>query len=141
MLKVEDLRGLSEEELLEKAGTLKKELMQFRFQSKTGKLEQQSVLKRVRRDIARVLTIANEKLAENRAQAAPAPARHNEGGQVRQKEAVPARKTEARLKPKAVKAISKPEAAKSKKEGTQVRHSEVGQAAEKSGKKTKEAKK
>lgn len=64
MLKVAELRNLSEQELQEKASSLKKELMQFRFQSKTGKLEQQSTLKRVRRDIARVLTIMNEKSAE-----------------------------------------------------------------------------
>lgn len=61
MLKVQELRNLSEDELKEKASSLKKELMQYRFQSKTGKLEQQNVLKQVRRDIARVLTIMNEK--------------------------------------------------------------------------------
>ena len=64
MLKVDELRNLSEEELLEKSEQLKKSLMQLRFQAKTGKLERQSAVKETRRDIARVLTIANEKKNE-----------------------------------------------------------------------------
>lgn len=64
MIKVEDLRSLAIEELQEKATNLKKDLMHFRFQAKTGKLERQSSMAEVRRDIARVLTIMNEKSAE-----------------------------------------------------------------------------
>ncbi|MBU9889764.1 MAG: 50S ribosomal protein L29 [Candidatus Omnitrophica bacterium] len=60
MLKVEELRELSREELLEKVNNLKKELMQFRFQHKTGKLERQSSLRETKRDIARILTLLNE---------------------------------------------------------------------------------
>ena len=66
MLKVEELRNLSEEELLEKSEQLKKSLMQLRFQAKTGKLERQSAVKETRRDIARVLTIVSEKKNEVR---------------------------------------------------------------------------
>jgi large subunit ribosomal protein L29 len=61
MLKLEDLRGLSADELEDKAVNLKKELMQFRFQAKTGKLEQQTRIRETRRDIARILTVINEK--------------------------------------------------------------------------------
>ncbi len=64
MLKVEDLRGLAVDELEEKVNKLKKELMQFRFQAKTGKLERQTAPSEVKRDIARVLTIINEKKRE-----------------------------------------------------------------------------
>ena len=64
MLKVEELRGLSEGELLEKAEALRKSLMQLRFQAKTGKLERQSAIKETRRDVARILTIMNEKKNE-----------------------------------------------------------------------------
>ena len=64
MLKVEELRNLSGEELLEKSEQLKKSLMQLRFQAKTGKLERQSAIKETRRDIARILTIVNEKKIE-----------------------------------------------------------------------------
>ncbi len=59
-----DLNNLSVEELQEKANQLKKELMQYRFQAKTGKLEQQSVIGRTKKDIARVLTAKNQKKGE-----------------------------------------------------------------------------
>ena len=64
MLKVEELRNLGEEELFEKAEQMRKSLMQLRFQAKTGKLERQSAIKETRRDIARILTIMNEKKNE-----------------------------------------------------------------------------
>ena len=60
MLKVSELRNLSVEELQEKVTALKKDLMQFRFQAKTGKLERQSAFSEVKHDIARALTIMNE---------------------------------------------------------------------------------
>ena len=61
MLKVQELKELSVEELGEKVNALKKDLMQLRFQHKTGKLERQSALKEAKRDIARVKTVINEK--------------------------------------------------------------------------------
>lgn len=61
MLKTAELRDLSTEELQEKIAGLKKTLMQFRFQHKTGKLERQSSLRETKQDIARILTIINEK--------------------------------------------------------------------------------
>ncbi len=64
MLKVEELRGLAVEELEEKVNKLKKDLMQFRFQAKTGKLERHSTLSEAKKDIARILTIVNQKKNE-----------------------------------------------------------------------------
>ena len=61
MIDASELRNLTEDELQEKVGQLKKELMQARFQAKTGKLERQSTLKEKKRDIARILTVMNEK--------------------------------------------------------------------------------
>lgn len=61
MLKVEEIRGLGVEEIQEKVEKLKKDLMQYRFQAKTGKLEKQNTIREVRRDIARLLTIITEK--------------------------------------------------------------------------------
>ncbi|MBN1688899.1 MAG: 50S ribosomal protein L29 [Candidatus Omnitrophica bacterium] len=61
MLKIEELRHLSVDELKDKADKMKKDLMQFRFQQKTGKLERQSALRETRKDIARILTVMNEK--------------------------------------------------------------------------------
>ncbi len=64
MLKTEELRGLAVEELEEKANKLKKDLMNFRFQAKTGKLERQATLSETKKDIARILTIVSEKKKE-----------------------------------------------------------------------------
>ena len=64
MLKVEELRGLDVAELEEKVSKLKKDLMQLRFQAKTGKLERQTAPSETKRDIARVLTVINEKKRE-----------------------------------------------------------------------------
>ena len=61
MLETTELRGLAAEELQEKVAALKKQLMQYRFQAKTGKLERQSAMKETRRDIARILTVIQEK--------------------------------------------------------------------------------
>jgi large subunit ribosomal protein L29 len=78
MLKVEEIRGLGKDEIKEKVDKMKKELMQFRFQAKTGKLERQSTIREVRRDIARLLTIMNEKPAAQ--PAAPVKAVKKSGG-------------------------------------------------------------
>ena len=64
MVNLEEIRGLSIEELREKVSNFKKELMQMRFQAKTGKLEQQTKIRETRRDIARLLTVINEKKTE-----------------------------------------------------------------------------
>lgn len=60
MAKVADFKNLSQEELSEKEGQLKKQLMQLRFDAKLGKLEKHSTIKEMRRDIARVLTVMNQ---------------------------------------------------------------------------------
>lgn len=64
MLKVEELRGLGVEELEEKANKLKRDLMNLRFQAKTGKLERKATLGETKKDIARILTIVSEKKNE-----------------------------------------------------------------------------
>ena len=64
--KMEELRGLSPDELKEKVDKLKQEAMHFRFQAKTGKLERQAAIRDTRRDIARLLTVMNEKKTEAR---------------------------------------------------------------------------
>lgn len=60
-MKVAEFRGLSVEELQDKVQNFKKDLMQLRFQAKTGKLERQSAIKELRRDVARALTVMEEK--------------------------------------------------------------------------------
>lgn len=60
MTKIAEFRQFSVDELKEKISTMKKELMQLRFQLKTGKLERQSSLQEKKRDIARILTVIQE---------------------------------------------------------------------------------
>ncbi|MGJ6980150.1 50S ribosomal protein L29 [Aestuariimicrobium soli] len=56
-----DLRGLSREELNSKVRELKEELFGLRFQSATGQLESHGRLREVRKDIARIYTVLQER--------------------------------------------------------------------------------
>jgi large subunit ribosomal protein L29 len=58
-MEMAEIRNLGPDELHDKLGQLKKTLMQYRFQAKTGKLERQSVIGETKRDIARILTALN----------------------------------------------------------------------------------
>lgn len=62
-LDVKDLRGLTAQELLQKEQELKKELFHLRVRSVTGRVESPARIKTVRRQIARVKTIARETAA------------------------------------------------------------------------------
>ena len=62
--KIEEFRNLSREELLDKVQKFKKELMNLRFQKKTGKLERQTAMRETRKSIAQALTIARQKQLE-----------------------------------------------------------------------------
>ncbi|MEW6683434.1 MAG: 50S ribosomal protein L29 [Nitrospirota bacterium] len=57
---VKDLRGLTSEELAQKVRDLKKELFHLRVQNATGRVESPARFKAVRREVARVKTIARE---------------------------------------------------------------------------------
>ena len=63
MTKPQDLRAQKPEELEGRLGELKKEQFNLRFQKATGQLENSSRVRVVRRDIARVQTVANAKRA------------------------------------------------------------------------------
>jgi large subunit ribosomal protein L29 len=61
-LKPSELRKMSDEELREKLLELRSELMRLRAMSERGTLGKESgVIKGVRRDIARILTILRER--------------------------------------------------------------------------------
>ncbi len=66
-MKAEDVRGLSADQLKDKLVELKKEQFNLRFQKATGQLEKSSRITEVRKDIARVKTIARQKAAEAKA--------------------------------------------------------------------------
>lgn len=60
-MKVEEIRELSRDELLNKYETLKEELMRLRFNKKSGQLTDFSKIEKTKKDIARVLTVIKEK--------------------------------------------------------------------------------
>jgi large subunit ribosomal protein L29 len=62
-LKAKDLRDLTDDELVQKLADTRQELFNLRFQSATGALENPARLKLARREIARILTVRNEREA------------------------------------------------------------------------------
>ena len=66
-MKAEDVRALTADQLKDKLAELKKEQFNLRFQKATGQLEKTARVRQVRRDIARIKTIAAEKSAGKKA--------------------------------------------------------------------------
>ena len=62
-MKAEDLRTRSADELTDQLASLKKEQFNLRFQRATGQLEKTARIREVRRDIARIKTVASQKRA------------------------------------------------------------------------------
>jgi large subunit ribosomal protein L29 len=60
-LKAKELKDLDNEQLVQRLADTRKELFNIRFQSATGALENTTRLKLARREIARILTIQNER--------------------------------------------------------------------------------
>jgi large subunit ribosomal protein L29 len=60
-MKAEDLRTKSIDQLNDQLASLKKEQFNLRFQTATGQLEKTARIREVRRDIARVKTVAAQK--------------------------------------------------------------------------------
>jgi len=65
-MKAVDARAMSSDQLGDELAKLKKEQFNLRFQKATGQLEKTDRVKQVRRDIARIKTIARQKAAENK---------------------------------------------------------------------------
>jgi large subunit ribosomal protein L29 len=61
MAKPTELRELPEAELREHIRTARRELFGLRFQNATGELENTAGLKAAKKEIARALTVANER--------------------------------------------------------------------------------
>ena len=98
-MKIGDVRVMTPDEVEDKILELKKEQFNLRFQRATGQLESTSRVRAVRRDIARLLTIASERRTGKTIAAKPS-----------------AGKPAKEKKPAAEKAAAKP-AAKAKKKG------------------------
>ncbi len=65
-MKAENLRELTAEELTQKGRELKRKLFNLRFQKVSGELDNTAELAKTRKDIARVMTVAREKMREAR---------------------------------------------------------------------------
>ncbi|KGB81343.1 MAG: 50S ribosomal protein L29 [Confluentimicrobium sp.] len=63
-MNAQDLRDKSPDQLREELASLKKEAFNLRFQQATGALENTARMRIVRRDVARVKTVLNQKAAE-----------------------------------------------------------------------------
>lgn len=58
-----ELRSKTPDQLREQLAALKKEAFNLRFQQATNQLENTSRVRAVRRDVARIMTVLNEKAA------------------------------------------------------------------------------
>ena len=65
-LELEEIRGMSPDELAVKIEELKKQLLNLRVQHHTGKLEKHHELELLKRDIARAKTIQNQSKSQNK---------------------------------------------------------------------------
>jgi len=65
-MKVSELRETTVDELTKKEQDLRKELFNLRFQQATGEIENPMRIRKIRKDIARVLTVITEKGAKDK---------------------------------------------------------------------------
>jgi large subunit ribosomal protein L29 len=63
-MKIEDVRGLTPDQLAEQLVSLKKEQFNLRFQKATGQIEKTHRVNEVRKDIARIKTVLRTKQAQ-----------------------------------------------------------------------------
>lgn len=61
MAKIDDLKTKTDDQLMDQLGELKREAFNLRFQAATNQLEKPSRSREVRRDIARIKTLQNER--------------------------------------------------------------------------------
>ncbi|HEX3433912.1 MAG TPA: 50S ribosomal protein L29 [Solirubrobacteraceae bacterium] len=60
-MKAKEMRDLEDSELVKQIGTLRKEVFGLRFANATGELDDTAGVGRARRDLARALTVAQER--------------------------------------------------------------------------------
>jgi len=63
-MNAQELRDKTPDQLKDTLASLKKEAFNLRFQQATGQLENTARMRTVKRDVARVMTILNQKAAE-----------------------------------------------------------------------------
>jgi large subunit ribosomal protein L29 len=67
-VKAGEAHDMADDQLVEFVGNAREELFNLRFQHATGALENPAALSRVKRDIARMLTLAHERAAAQKVQ-------------------------------------------------------------------------
>lgn len=60
-MKISDIREYTEEELVKGLEDAQREYLNLRIQAKTGQLENTARLRQVRRDVARIRSVENER--------------------------------------------------------------------------------
>ena len=60
-MQVSEIRGLSDEEILDEIEDLKEALFRLRLQKSSGQLENENVIRATRRDVARCHTVIRER--------------------------------------------------------------------------------
>jgi large subunit ribosomal protein L29 len=63
MTKIQDIRGMTPDQLAEQLLSLKKEQFNLRFQAATGQVEKTHRVGEIRKDIARIKTVLRAKAA------------------------------------------------------------------------------
>ena len=66
-MKASDVRALSDDQMNDELAKLKKEQFNLRFQKATGQLEKTARFNEIRKDVARIKTIARQKAADAKA--------------------------------------------------------------------------
>ena len=61
-MRAKELRDMEDRELTKQVAVLRKDLFGLRFANATGELDDTARLRRVKRDLARALTVARERL-------------------------------------------------------------------------------
>jgi large subunit ribosomal protein L29 len=69
MVKIDDLKTRTDDQLVEELAELKREQFNLRFQAATNQIEKPSRIREVRRTIARIRTLQNERARAVSAQA------------------------------------------------------------------------
>ncbi len=64
MMRIEEIRKLSNEEIVKNIKDLKKDLFNYRFKQATGQFENTADIKKARKTIARLSTVLNERRGE-----------------------------------------------------------------------------
>ena len=63
-MRTKELRDLTDDELVQRLGEVRQELFNLRFQAATGALENSARVRGAKRDIARILTLQNERIRD-----------------------------------------------------------------------------